>query len=101
MHKKLFVLIVGALLLVRSPLAAQTLPPELVRYADVVLYNGKVLTADDKFSTAEAVAIRDGKFLKVGNTRDILPLAGPSTKKVDLEGRTVVPGFFDTHLHGA
>jgi predicted amidohydrolase YtcJ len=86
---------------VASAASAQSLPPELVRYADVVLYNGKILTADDRFTIVEAAAIRDGKFLKVGSNRDVLMMAGPSTRKIDLAGRSVVPGFFDTHLHGA
>ena len=75
------------------------LPPEVIAYADIVLYNGKILTADEKFSTAEAVAIRDGKFLAVGQSSRIVPMAGPKTRKVDLQGKTVVPGFVDTHMH--
>lgn len=76
-------------------------PPELIRYADMVLYNGSILTADDRFTIAEAVAIRDGKFLAVGTNEKILSLAGPETKRIDLEGKSVVPGFIDPHLHGA
>ena len=75
------------------------LPPEVIAYADVVLYNGKILTADDQFSTAEAVAIRDGKFLAVGERNWILPMAGPQTRKIDLKGKTATPGFIDTHQH--
>jgi len=78
---------------------AQSLPPEVVRYADVVLHNGKVLTVDSQFSIAQAIAVRDGKILKVGNDRAILPLAGPNTKRIDLQGRTVIPGLIDTHSH--
>ncbi len=86
-----------------SGLLAQqaSLPPEVVRYADTVLYNGRILTADDQFSMAEAVAIRDDTFLAVGTTEYILSLAGPNTKRIDLEGKSVVPGFVDSHLHGA
>lgn len=68
--------------------------PQLVlNYADTVLYNGKIITADDDFSMAEAIAIRDGKFLAVGKTADIMPLAGPETRKIDLKGKSVTPGF--------
>ena len=74
-------------------------PALVLHYADIVLYNGKILTADDKFSTAEAVAIRDNKFLAVGKTADIVPLAGPNTRKVDLKGKTVTPGIVDVHQH--
>src|SRR3989304_4184411 len=80
--------------------AQQTnLPPEVINFADTVLYNGKVLTADDQFTIAEAVAIRDGELLAVGDSDRILRLAGPQTRKIDLKGRTVVPGFIDTHQH--
>ena len=79
----------------------QSLPPEVVAYADMVLYNGKVITADDSFTVAEAAAIRDGKFLAVGAKDRILAMAGPKTRRIDLRGRSVVPGFMDTHLHQA
>lgn len=75
------------------------LPPEVVAYADIVLYNGKILTADEQFSTAEAAAIRDGKFLAVGKSDRILRMAGPRTRKVNLNGKTATPGFVDTHQH--
>ena len=74
--------------------ASITAQPQLVlNYADIVLYNGQVITVDNNFSLAEAVAIRDGKFLAVGKTADILPLAGPQTRKIDLKGKSVTPGF--------
>ena len=84
-----------------SVLSAQNLPPEVVSYADIVLYNGKIVTADDNFTIAEAVAVRDGKFLAVGPRDRILAMAGPKTRRIDLRGRSVVPGFMDTHLHQA
>ena len=77
----------------------QDLPTEVLAYADWVLYNGKVLTADDQFTIAQAVAVRDGKILAVGETARILKMAGPNTKKVDLQGKTVTPGYYDTHFH--
>jgi len=80
--------------------AQQTnLPPEVINFADTVLYNGKVLTADDQFTIVEAVAIRDDELMAVGTTDRILKMAGPQTRKIDLKGRTVVPGFIDTHQH--
>ena len=78
-----------------------SLPEAVIHYADMVLYNGKVLTADEGFSVAQAIAIRDGKFLAVGNNEEIMPLAGPGTEKIDLSGRSVIPGFVETHLHQA
>lgn len=82
--------------------SAQTnLPSEIIAYADVVLYNGKVTTADEAFTITEAVAIRDGKFLATGPNAKILAMAGPKTVKFDLQGRSALPGFIDTHLHQA
>ncbi|MDA2934554.1 amidohydrolase family protein [Acidobacteria bacterium AH-259-D05] len=81
---------------------AQTnFPEEYLPYADLVVYNGKVLTVNQAFAVAEAVAVREGKFQAVGESRDILRLAGPRTRKIDLQGKMVVPGFIDTHLHQA
>jgi hypothetical protein len=74
---------------------AQRTPP------DAIYVNGRFVTADRAFSFAEAVAIGGGKFTAVGTTADIRRLAGPSTKVVDLQGRTVVPGLGDSHLHNA
>jgi len=85
--------IISLLAFMTTFLNAQQLPPEIVRYADLVLFDGKILTADKSFSTAEAVAIRDGKFLAVGSSNRILALAGPQTVRVDLLGRTTIPGF--------
>lgn len=75
----------------------QEMPPEVIHYADIVLYNGKILTADKNFTIVEAVAVRDGKFLAVGKTDRILAMAGPNTRKIDLKGKTVMPGIIDLH----
>ena len=77
--------------------AAQTeIPPELIRYPDVILHNGEILTVDEDFSVAEAVAIRDGVFLAIGTNQEVLRLRGPETQVMDLEGKTVTPGFIAT-----
>ena len=70
-------------------------------YADMVLHNGQIITADDDESVVSAVAIRDGKFLAVGDDDRILSMADSDTRKIDLQGKSVVPGFIDTHLHQA
>jgi predicted amidohydrolase YtcJ len=67
--------------------------------ADTVLINGKILTVDSQSSVREAIAIRGGRILAVGSTADIRKLAGPSTRSIDLQGRTVIPGLIDSHLH--
>ncbi|MSQ53721.1 MAG: amidohydrolase [Betaproteobacteria bacterium] len=68
---------------------------------DTVLYNGKIVTVDGRFSIAQAVAIRDGKFAAVGGNDQVRRLAGASTRSIDLQGRTVLPGLMDGHLHNA
>jgi len=85
-----------AIVAVVAVLSAQAPAP-----ADVIVVNGHIITVDGQFSIAEAVAIRDGKFTAVGTTRDVRPLAGPSTKVIDVKGQTVIPGLADGHLHDA
>ena len=66
---------------------------------DVILHNGKIVTVDDTFSIAEAIAIADGRIVAVGAESDVRALAGERTRLTDLEGRTVLPGLIDTHTH--
>jgi predicted amidohydrolase YtcJ len=66
---------------------------------DAILVNGKVVTVDDRFSLREALAIRDGKIVALGNSADLRKLAGPATRVIDLQGRTVIPGLIDSHMH--
>lgn len=85
--------------LLRGPFAAESPPREVLRFADMVLFNGKVLTADKDFTIAEAVAIRDGRIMAAGRSADILKMADQKTRRIDLEGRTVIPGIVDSHSH--
>lgn len=64
-----------------------------------VLYNGKVVTVDDAFRIAQAVAVRGNKILAVGGNDEVLKQAGASARKIDLRGRTVIPGLIDNHAH--
>jgi predicted amidohydrolase YtcJ len=66
---------------------------------DLILYNGRVTTLDRSNPTATAVAIKDGKFAAVGSDVEVLPLAGSSTRVIDLKGRRVLPGLIDNHIH--
>jgi predicted amidohydrolase YtcJ len=68
--------------------------------AEQILFNGKILTVDQDFSAKEALAIRDGRILATGSTADMQTYAGDKTQKIDLGGRTVIPGLTDMHLHG-
>ena len=67
--------------------------------ADTVYVNGTVYTVDDTFSKATAFAIADGSFIYVGNDADARSLAGPTTTVIDLDGKTVIPGLHDAHIH--
>ena len=76
-----------------------SIPAEILAYPNIIAYNGKVLTVDDAFTTVQAFAVRDGKFLAIGTDQRIRALAGPDTRQIDLKGKSVVPGFIDTHNH--
>ena len=67
--------------------------------ADLVLLNGKIVTVGPSETIAEAVAVRDGRFLKVGSSEEISRLVESKTRIIDLKGKTVLPGFIDTHEH--
>ena len=79
--------------------AFATSSPSWSQSADTILVNGKILTVDTQFSTREAIAIRDGKITAVGSSSDVRKQAGPRTRVIDLQGRTVIPGFIDSHIH--
>src|SRR4051812_12126489 len=66
---------------------------------DLILFNGKVFTSDVANPHAEALAISGERIVEVGTTKNISALAGPNTKRIDLGGRVVVPGFNDAHFH--
>jgi len=83
-----------ALCLTSILLAAQlTANPELI------VINADVRTSDKSNSRASAFAVKDSKFIAVGNTKDILSMAVDSTKIIDANGKSVVPGFIDSHTH--
>ncbi len=65
---------------------------------DIVLLNGNIATVDTSDSFAEALATSGNKIMATGSSADIGKLAGPSTKVIDLGGKTVIPGLNDSHL---
>ncbi len=72
-------------------------PPEVE--LDVAITGARVITMDDRLPRAEAVGIRSGRIVIVGASPEVLALAGAHTERLALEGRTVVPGFIETHNH--
>jgi predicted amidohydrolase YtcJ len=70
-------------------------------FADLVLFNGKVVTVDVKESIVEAVAVKFGRVLHVGSDEDVKAYVGDDTEVIDLKGRTVIPGLIDSHCHMA
>ncbi len=74
---------------------------QTVNPPDLIFYNGNVITVDSQFRRAKSVAIQGNKFTAVGTNEEIRPLAGPSTRQIDLKGETVIPGIIDAHIHAA
>jgi len=70
-----------------------------LQHPDLILHHGLFTTLDRSNPVASAVAIKDGRFTTVGHDNEIVPLAGPNTKMIDLKGRRVLPGLIDNHLH--
>jgi len=68
-------------------------------YVDLALVNGGIYTVDADRSWAEAAAVRDGVFVRVGNNAEIEALIGPQTRVIDLAGHMALPGFHDAHVH--
>ena len=66
---------------------------------DVILTGGKVITVDERFTIAQAIAVQGERVVAVGSNDQISALAGPATRRIDLAGRAVVPGMIDNHAH--
>jgi predicted amidohydrolase YtcJ len=73
--------------------------PPVVGDADTIYHGGPIITIDDANPRAEAVAVKDGTIIAVGKKEDVLKTKGDATKLVDLEGKTMLPGFVDAHGH--
>ena len=66
---------------------------------DVIFTNGKIITVDEKFTIAQALAIRGNRIVAVGTNQQISQMAAATTRRIDLRGRAVVPGLIDNHMH--
>src|SRR5688572_17212095 len=80
-------------LLLVGGLGAQQGPP------DLILSNGKIITVDERFTIAQAVAVRGNQIMAVGTNQDVNRLAAAATRRIDLRGRSVIPGLIDNHMH--
>lgn len=66
---------------------------------DLILYNATIYTLNPALPRCSAIACKDGRIVAVGDDADVLALAGPATRRIDLGGRTVIPGINDAHNH--
>ena len=73
--------------------------PASAQAPDTILINGKIITLDSRSTVAMGLAVTAGRITATGSTDDVRELAGPSTRVIDLRGRTVIPGLIDSHLH--
>ena len=103
MRRILTIAVVGGLLALASGhtivRAQQPSSEASARQADVILFNGKIITVDERFTIAQAVAIRGDRIVAVGTSQDISRLAGPNTRRIDLGGKSVTPGLIDNPMH--
>jgi predicted amidohydrolase YtcJ len=88
-------MIIGGLATLDALASAKTLEVE----ADVVFRNGFIYTVDNFHSRSKAVAIKDGKFIKIGGDGDMKPVTGKGTEVINLKGKMVMPGIIDSHIH--
>src|SRR5580700_10094529 len=86
-----FAILLGALL--------GMIPADAQSGTSTLLLNGKILTMDSRSSTSEALLVRDGRIAASGKAADLRKMAGPQARLIDLEGRTVIPGLIDSHMH--
>ncbi len=94
----------AGLMLLLAATAALTLlffgcQPAVEQQADLILHNGTVYTVSEDWKIASAIAVKGNKILATGSDKEIEAYAGLDTRKIDLEGKTVVPGLIDAHAH--
>ncbi|HEV3204327.1 MAG TPA: amidohydrolase [Gemmataceae bacterium] len=75
------------------------LSPLFAADADLIFHNGKIVTVDKQFSIHQAIAVKDERILKVGTAEEVLKTKGDKTQLLDLQGKMVLPGLIDSHVH--
>ncbi|MDD2215850.1 MAG: amidohydrolase [Eubacteriales bacterium] len=69
--------------------------------ADIIFFNGPIITVNQNNSVVDGIAIKGNKIIHIGSKEAVLAYAGSNTRKVDLKGRSLIPGLIDSHLHMA
>jgi len=95
MDKRSLLIFRAALLILSAGWAGGVLAGAADPAADVIFHRGTVLTVDPFMTEAEAVAVKDGRILAVGSAADVLKYRGEATRMIDLDGRTLMPGFVE------
>ena len=91
--------VLGSVVAVIALAAIRSVSAQQVSYADLVVRGGKVITVDAQDRIAEAVAVTGNRITAIGTNQEIARLVGPQTKVIELNGRTLLPGFIDSHSH--
>src|SRR5260370_6116921 len=87
---------ISLILLSTPPLMASDAPAQP---ADIIITNARIYTVNPKQKWAEAIAVRGDKIVAVGDRKQVEALRGPATKEIDAQGRLLLPGFTDCHIH--
>lgn len=90
---------IAVVILLIASVGRDPITQDAARPADLVVLDGRVVTVDDRFSMATALAVRDGRFVAVGSNEAVRVHIGKATRVIDGRGRSVIPGFIDTHVH--
>jgi len=93
------VVVVGMLLASAAALSMRSAFAQGAITADLILSNGKIVTVDDRFTIAQAVAIKGNRIVAIGANQEMDRLAAPNARRINLRERTVIPGLIDNHNH--
>jgi predicted amidohydrolase YtcJ len=98
-RRTLTVVVVGMLLAGAAAISMRSAFAQGAITADLILSNGKIVTVDDRFTIAQAVAIKGNRIVAIGTNQEMDRLAAPNARRINLRGRTVIPGLIDNHNH--
>ena len=98
-RRTLTVVVVGLLVAGAAAISMRSARAQGAITADLILSNGKIVTVDDRFTIAQAVAIKGNRIVAIGTNQEMDRLAAPNARRINLRGRTVIPGLIDNHNH--